>query len=396
MYEVVSVATPLRSSVTTMGGGGGPAASSSFGESTRHHSGQALEIGTPRAGAAGGSSDPWAADAATAGAGQSGGSFPGAEGSVGGRGPNTRRNSAVAASFRSAGDLLLDGSVDSAASAALAATTAAATSSAAGGGSSNAEQPHAAAAGGSSMRSGTGGGATRVLTAVGSARLWGEGGGGILVVRRRTSGGAGSVTAAAGGGAPPKRGDSKPRAREVGDTTLARAVVISLLASPRNAILLFSQADSQSTRCADSSPEEQGLRIRYITRPPSASLTQEWEIDPDQVEVSASPMGVGAFGEVFKSTWRGAPVVVKRLKREFADDATALTELRAELAIWCRLHHVRAAARRILPPRVAAVVVAIGSLLPCVVDLLLARHSLLLPSSLVSPPVSRSPTSVTS
>lgn len=29
------------------------------------------------------------------------------------------------------------------------------------------------------------------------------------------------------------------------------------------------------------------------------------------------------------------------LQANFKDDATALAELRAELAIWCRLHHVR-------------------------------------------------------
>lgn len=29
------------------------------------------------------------------------------------------------------------------------------------------------------------------------------------------------------------------------------------------------------------------------------------------------------------------------LQAEFAEDATAIAELRAELAIWCRLHHVR-------------------------------------------------------
>lgn len=37
-------------------------------------------------------------------------------------------------------------------------------------------------------------------------------------------------------------------------------------------------------------------------------------MDPADLEVAAAPLGTGAFGEVFKSTWRGAPVVVKRLK----------------------------------------------------------------------------------
>ena len=42
---------------------------------------------------------------------------------------------------------------------------------------------------------------------------------------------------------------------------------------------------------------------------------------------------------VFRATWRGASVACKRLKPSFAEDMGALTEMRAELAIWCRLQH---------------------------------------------------------
>lgn len=68
--------------------------------------------------------------------------------------------------------------------------------------------------------------------------------------------------------------------------------------------------------------------------------TLEWELDPSDMRVEESaPIASGAFGEVFKGSWRGAPIVCKRIKREFSDDSTALSEMRAELAIWSRLHH---------------------------------------------------------
>jgi serine/threonine protein kinase len=71
----------------------------------------------------------------------------------------------------------------------------------------------------------------------------------------------------------------------------------------------------------------------------SAFTGEDWELDPASLELSANMLGVGAFGEVYAATWRGARVAVKRLKGAFADDTAALAEFRAELAVWCRLHH---------------------------------------------------------
>ncbi len=66
---------------------------------------------------------------------------------------------------------------------------------------------------------------------------------------------------------------------------------------------------------------------------------EDWELDPSTVEVSSQQLGVGAFGEVYTATWRGARVAVKRLKGAFSTDSAAVAEFRAELAVWCRLHH---------------------------------------------------------
>ena len=75
--------------------------------------------------------------------------------------------------------------------------------------------------------------------------------------------------------------------------------------------------------------------------PPSVvvNTTEDWELDPASLEVSATQLGAGAFGEVYAAQWRGARVAVKRLKGAFTDDSAAVAEFRAELAIWCRLHH---------------------------------------------------------
>lgn len=71
----------------------------------------------------------------------------------------------------------------------------------------------------------------------------------------------------------------------------------------------------------------------------TAFADEDWELDPTTLDMSANMLGSGAFGEVYSAYWRGTRVAVKRLKGDFADDASALAEFRAELAVWCRLHH---------------------------------------------------------
>jgi hypothetical protein len=71
----------------------------------------------------------------------------------------------------------------------------------------------------------------------------------------------------------------------------------------------------------------------------SAFTGEDWELEPASLEISPALLGVGAFGEVYTATWRGTRVAVKRLKGAYADDTAALAEFRAELAVWCRLHH---------------------------------------------------------
>lgn len=63
-------------------------------------------------------------------------------------------------------------------------------------------------------------------------------------------------------------------------------------------------------------------------------------MNPADLKLAKEPLASGAFGDVFRAEWRGTSVVAKRLKPQFAKDARALAELRAELSIWCRVHHV--------------------------------------------------------
>ena len=71
----------------------------------------------------------------------------------------------------------------------------------------------------------------------------------------------------------------------------------------------------------------------------NAFTVEDWELDPSTLDLSSNMLGSGAFGEVYTAYWRGTRVAVKRLKGDFADDTSALAEFRAELAVWCRLHH---------------------------------------------------------
>lgn len=85
---------------------------------------------------------------------------------------------------------------------------------------------------------------------------------------------------------------------------------------------------------------------------PYSAFNKEWEMDPRDVTVVNEAVASGAFGDVYRASWRGITVCVKRLKPAFSNDAQALAELRAELSIWCRLHHVRSAPSR-RPPHAA-------------------------------------------
>lgn len=69
--------------------------------------------------------------------------------------------------------------------------------------------------------------------------------------------------------------------------------------------------------------------------PPALLTTPEWEINPEHLRIGPA-IGEGEFGTVHASTWHGAPVAVKILKRS---DDVALGDFRTELNVLQKVHH---------------------------------------------------------
>lgn len=73
------------------------------------------------------------------------------------------------------------------------------------------------------------------------------------------------------------------------------------------------------------------------TSRPNVPQSRLWEVDPSEVVVDKA-IGVGAFGEVFKATWRGTTVAVKKLRRTDISESV-LKEFRDELEVMVDLRH---------------------------------------------------------
>ncbi|GBG71986.1 hypothetical protein CBR_g10925 [Chara braunii] len=68
-----------------------------------------------------------------------------------------------------------------------------------------------------------------------------------------------------------------------------------------------------------------------------AGSPEEWEIDYNQLHIHER-VGVGGFAEVFRGTWQGTPVAVKRLVGDCARPAV-VDQFRAEVRTLCRVRH---------------------------------------------------------
>lgn len=64
----------------------------------------------------------------------------------------------------------------------------------------------------------------------------------------------------------------------------------------------------------------------------------EWEIEIGELEFHKS-IGKGGFGEVFKGTWRGTEVAIKKILLARSKESKALEEFRSEIAIMSKLRH---------------------------------------------------------
>ncbi|KAM3265012.1 hypothetical protein P3L10_002006 [Capsicum annuum] len=66
---------------------------------------------------------------------------------------------------------------------------------------------------------------------------------------------------------------------------------------------------------------QNGSHFEPRTVPPPLSKKCDWEIDPTELDFSNSVMiGMGSFGEILKTCWRGTPVAIKRIHPNLSDD----------------------------------------------------------------------------
>lgn len=88
------------------------------------------------------------------------------------------------------------------------------------------------------------------------------------------------------------------------------------------------------------SPVGFALAAEAATGAPRASLSPEWEIPREQLQVLGL-LGEGQFGVVHKARWRGTTVTVKMLKRDQvgAHSRVAMQDFVSELNVLATVHH---------------------------------------------------------
>ena len=95
------------------------------------------------------------------------------------------------------------------------------------------------------------------------------------------------------------------------------------------------KASLQTTTAAAASSSSAAAATTTPSIPPALLTTPEWEINPAHLRIGPA-IGEGEFGTVHASTWHGAPVAVKILKRS---DGVALGDFRTELNVLQKVHH---------------------------------------------------------
>lgn len=83
-------------------------------------------------------------------------------------------------------------------------------------------------------------------------------------------------------------------------------------------------------KCEDRPPEPEEDRLA------SANLCR-WILDYHEIKMGEQ-LGMGSFGIVYRSKWKGIVVAVKRFVKQKLDEKHML-EFRAEIAFISELHH---------------------------------------------------------
>eukprot|EP00252_Welwitschia_mirabilis_P011049 TRINITY_DN2486_c0_g1_i10.p1 TRINITY_DN2486_c0_g1~~TRINITY_DN2486_c0_g1_i10.p1 ORF type:complete len:414 (-),score=77.09 TRINITY_DN2486_c0_g1_i10:208-1449(-) len=83
-----------------------------------------------------------------------------------------------------------------------------------------------------------------------------------------------------------------------------------------------------------------GNRLGTRTVAPPHLQSCDWEIDPLELDFSSSILiGKGAFGEIWKATWRGTPVAVKRITPSLSKDKSVIKDFIHEVNLLVTLRH---------------------------------------------------------
>ena len=76
-----------------------------------------------------------------------------------------------------------------------------------------------------------------------------------------------------------------------------------------------------------------------IPTPPTVVAQRDgWEVDMTDVRLGHK-VGSGSYGQVFRATWRSAPVAVKLFDKQYADSEELLANVRREAALMARHRH---------------------------------------------------------
>ncbi|KAH7429359.1 hypothetical protein KP509_09G043400 [Ceratopteris richardii] len=81
-----------------------------------------------------------------------------------------------------------------------------------------------------------------------------------------------------------------------------------------------------------------GIKIRTIVPPVPQNC--DWRVDPSELDFSKGMViGKGSFGEIWKATWRGTPVAVKKILASLSEDESIIKHFKEEVELLLKLRH---------------------------------------------------------
>lgn len=83
-----------------------------------------------------------------------------------------------------------------------------------------------------------------------------------------------------------------------------------------------------------------GLGFRSTCVTPPLPQNCDWEVDPSELDFTKGRViGKGSFGEIWKATWRGTPVAVKKILPSLSNDISTIKDFKHEVELLVKLRH---------------------------------------------------------